>query len=464
MSFEQRVRSTLKDAGSRIDTTAEPTAGASTAASPSQRRRFRPVLVFLTGFAAVLLFGVAAVLVSGGRGDPAGDDQPTFPGLLGSIVDLLPDGFDPAQAAPLLTIEGNPEDVATQYLEGRVPTIGAGVSRVEEQDGYTLVQWAWGRLLNPDDPGRDGGEEGWLILRPILRGFEVVAATTDGVDLSDVTVSDGAVRGVVESSTDQFIGADVLSLDGSPVDSAPYPDGYFSDAMSLWGTAGASRPPLELEVPVSEPVIVRVNGVGGTLLSISEVILGSDTTTPQDVAQGVQQMPGPPLSDQEFEEVFGNEDSVDVIRESAFFVHARDQDAPNLGEFGLYGATTNSADGVEYDRPVNCIFQYGMDGEVSGHQCGPTISLDKPGIALTSSCADPGVTLFSAWAINPEADLVELIFSDGSNQQLEPTRGYVIWAWENTKQLTHIRVEGASPEVQQAVGDYVDTLPFAPCD
>lgn len=462
MSLEQRVRATLKDAGSRIDTTAGPVSQSFTAASGRRHRRFRPMLAFVAGFAAVLVFGVVAVLVSGEGADPADEARPAFSGLLGSIVDLLPDGFDPEQGVPLFTQEGNPEEIATQYLETRIPFVDAGVARVEEQDGYTLVQWAWGRLLDPDYQGGDRGEKGWLVLRPILRGFEVVAATTDGVDLSDLTLRGGGVNGIVESDSGEFIGADVLSLDGSPVGSSPYPDGFFPDAMSLWGTAGASSPPLTLDVPVSEPVIIRVNRVGGALLSISEVILGSDTSAPDDVAQGAQEMPGPPLTDQQFVEVFGSQDSADVIRESVFLAHSRDQDG--LGLFSLYGGSANAADGIQYDQPVNCIFQYGMDGGVSGHQCGPAVSFDEPGIAVSSSCADPDVTMFSAWAISPEVQLVELIFSDGSNQELEPSRGYLIWAWRNTKQLTDIRVDDTSPEVQQAVDDYVSTLPYVPCD
>jgi hypothetical protein len=168
-------------------------------------------------------------------------------------------------------------------------------------------------------------------------------------------------------------------------------------------------------------------------------------------------MPGPPLTDQQFEEVFGNQDSADVIRDSAFLAHTRDQDG--LGVFSLYGATANSADGIVFEQPVNCIYEHGMDGAISGSQCGPAVSLDKPGIALSSSCANPDVTMFSAWAINPEVELYELIFSDGSNALLEPNRGYVIWAWRNTKQLADIRVDHASPEVQSAVRDYVNTAP-----
>lgn len=314
MSLEQRVRSTLKDAASRIDTTAEPAPQPSTTATPG-RRPLRPMLAFIASFAAVLLFGVLAMLISGESTGPADDGQAEFSGLLGSIIDLLPEGFEPEHAASLLTLEGNPETIAAEYLEIRIPTIGAGVTRVEEQDGYTLVQWAWGRLLNPDDSQSERGETGWLLLRPTARGHEVIAATTDGVDLSDLTVSEGAVKGTVESDSGQFIGADVLSLEGWPVESAPYPDGVFPDADFLWGTAGASKPPLALDVPVSEPVVVRVNRVGGTLLSISEVVLGSDLA-PGDVGQGVEPMPGTALNEQQFEEVFGDEEPGVVIRET----------------------------------------------------------------------------------------------------------------------------------------------------
>lgn len=458
MSLEQRVTATLKDAGSRIDTTSEPISQPLTALG-SKRRRFRPMVAFAAGFAAVLLFGVVAVLVSGEVTNPADDAQPAYSRLLGSIVNTLPDSFDPIQAVPLFAQEGNPEEVAIQYLETRIPTIGAGVARVEEQEGFTLVQWAWGRLLDPDYRGGDDGFKGWLVLRPIPHGFEVVAATTDGVNLSGITLSDGAVKGVVNSESGQFIGADVLSLDGSPVDSAPHPGGLIPEAATLWGTAGASDPPLKLDVPVSEPVIFRVNQVGGTLLSISEIVLGSDAAS-----SGAVQIPGRPISDRQFNEVFGDETSVDVIRETVFYAHARNQDQDPIGWFTLYGAKANTADGIQYDQPVNCIFQYGMDGAISGHQCGPKISSNTPGIAISRSCADPEVTMFSAWAINPEVELVELSFSDGSHEQLEPTRGYLIWAWRNTKQLTDIRAIDASPEVQQAVDDYVSTSQDTACD
>lgn len=459
MSLEQRVRTTLKDAGSRIDTTEKPPSRPTTAISRSRRRRFRPALTFVASFAAVVLFGAVAVFVSGDAAGPANDAEPAFSGLLGSIVELLPDGFDPEQAPSLLTLEGSPDETATLYLETRIPVVEPGVKRVEEQDGYTLVQWAWGNHLDSDYAGGDRGLTGWLLLRPIPRGFEVVAATTDGVDLSGLTLSDGVVDGVVESDSGELIGADVLNLDGSIVEGAPHPNGFNPDAMTLWGTAGAGNPPLELDVPVSGPVVIRVNQVGGTFLSISEVVIGSAA---EDMALGEQQVPGRPISDQLFDEVFGNEESADFVRESATFIHARDQD--DIGLFSLYAAAATSDDGVEFDQPVMCIYQYGRDGGVRGSKCGPDVSLDQPGVAVSSSCGNPDVTMFSAWALNPEVEVVEFTFSDGFSELLDPNMGFLIWAWRNTKQLTGIRVDNASPEVERAVGEFIGTLPHAPCD
>lgn len=431
-----------------------------------RRRISRPWTAAVATAALVLMLGLPALLLlpSDEERGVVNDGQPTFSGVLGSIVDLLPDEFDLERATPLLALEGNPEEVATHYLDTRIATVEPGVTQVEEQGGYTLVQWAWGRLLDPDSGGGDRGQTGWLVLRPILRGYEVVAATTDGVDLSDVTLRDGVVSGAIEGSSGELIAADVLNLDGSPVDSALHPDGFSPDSMNRWGTSGASSPPLVIEISVTEPVVVRVTQVGGTLLSVSEVVLGSETLDSEGETQRVEQLAGQPLTDQQFDAVFGTEDAVDIIRESAFLIHARDQDAPNLGFFGLYGARATSADGIEFDRPVECIFQHGMDEGLSGHQCGPDVTLDLPGISLTNSCADPGVTMISAWAINPEVEEYELAFSDGSSMLLEPTRGYLIWAWRNTKQLTDIRAENASTEVQDAVDDAVSRLPHVPCE
>jgi hypothetical protein len=81
---------------------------------------------------------------------------------------------------------------------------------------------------------------------------------------------------VVTGNPAGTLAADVVSIDGQPVSGSPYPDGFILEADYRWGTAGSSDSGrLTLDIgPISGPVAVRVNLVGGTLLSISELMLG----------------------------------------------------------------------------------------------------------------------------------------------------------------------------------------------
>lgn len=296
-TLERRVADTLRYEAEQLPD--EDAVHTLTPVEQNRSRLLRPGLAAPAALVAVMILAAPVIWLSAERGgggpqsatDPtdqppsAASTQPvpssspvsTFNGTLDSVVDQLPEGFDPELVNPLLAMDGNPEEVATQYIESRLPYLNAGVSRVEEQDGYTLVQWAWGQYLVDSEP--EPGQRGWLLMRPTIRGFEIIAATTDGIDLSDLRINEGSLQGVIESDTEEFIGADVLDLDDEPVASAPNPDGFTPEADFPWGTAGAGTPPLTIDLPVPEPVTVRVNRVGGTLLSISEVILGQDSNS-----------------------------------------------------------------------------------------------------------------------------------------------------------------------------------------
>ncbi len=296
-TLERRLADTLRHEAAQL-----PHEEATHTLIPAEQNRTafsRPGLVAATAVVAVMILVLPVIwLGAGRRGGESNPDtsvtnppatavstppapatsQATAPDeILGAVLDLLPDEFDPNLATPLLVMEGNPEEVATQYLETRLPYLNVGVSRVEEQDGYTLVEWAWGRFLVETE--LEQGHRGWLLMRRTIRGLEILAATTEGIDLSDLTIGTGNLRGVIQSNTDDFLGADVLGLDENPVTSAPNPDGFTPGSDFPWGTAGAGTPPLALDLPVAEAVIVRVNRVGGTLLSISEVILNQDSST-----------------------------------------------------------------------------------------------------------------------------------------------------------------------------------------
>jgi len=67
VSLEERVRATLKAAGSRITPTEPNVAGFPTAA-PSRRRTLRPMAAFLAGVIGVVIFGASALLI--GPWDP----------------------------------------------------------------------------------------------------------------------------------------------------------------------------------------------------------------------------------------------------------------------------------------------------------------------------------------------------------------------------------------------------------
>lgn len=96
MSLEQKIRSTLKDAGARINT-GNPVALRPDAA-PSQRSRLRtrPMLAFVAAFVGVLVLGVVGLLVSG---EPGSDtdlvplDQAGLETLEWTTVDALPTDY-----------------------------------------------------------------------------------------------------------------------------------------------------------------------------------------------------------------------------------------------------------------------------------------------------------------------------------------------------------------------------------
>lgn len=208
------------------------------------------------------------------------------------ILSLLPWHFDASNAVPVYAADGDAMYVAVGYLASRFPdseALGVEIAYLEEIDGFVLARWAWGLELNPEAEQVEQGRGGWLLLRPNETGFEVIASTTNSVDLSSVAYG-GELGGVSGTITGPGgLGVDVLTLEGTPVPSVPYPDGFFPKAAYLWGTAGVvDFSPLAFDVsPVSGPVIVRAHIAGGTLLSVSEFVLeppsGTATVTAPDL-------------------------------------------------------------------------------------------------------------------------------------------------------------------------------------
>jgi hypothetical protein len=304
-TLEERLGETLRFEAEQLP--GEDAAHTLTPVSGKGSGFLRPGLAAPVALVAVMVVAAPVIWLSAGRGGggqtpaatpitqatPTETSQPTattnpdsapgFGGQLGEIIDQLPDRFDLDQASAVFATDTTLEETALRYLETRHLADGVGISRVVEQDGYTMVQWAWGRLL--DGTGVEQGERGWLVMRPADGGYEVLAATTDGIDLSDVVqTSTGHIIGDVISDTDQHLGVDILDLDGTPVASAPNPEGM-PDADFVWGTAASGTSPLGFDVEVSGAVLLRVNRVGGSLLSISEIALGQVTEDELDKIQ-----------------------------------------------------------------------------------------------------------------------------------------------------------------------------------
>jgi hypothetical protein len=101
----------------------------------------------------------------------------------------------------------------------------------------------------------------------------VIAATTDGVDLSGIVRDGRRVHGVARNETRQFsFSADVLDLAGNPVPAAPFPDGVQGAVYRYATAARGSAPAMSIDVTIpDEPVLLRVHTVGGNLLTVSEV-------------------------------------------------------------------------------------------------------------------------------------------------------------------------------------------------
>ena len=201
-------------------------------------------------------------------GDPATPDAVI--GHWTAAVDVppvvgLPRGFDSLTADAVFQSSGGPDNVALAYLRDRFPDFpspGVKLGSARTRAGRAFVSWS----VESDIA------EGMVLLRRTDDGWAVVAATTRGVDLSDLRVADGHVRGRISSTNENSLFADVLRPDGSPVPGAPSPLGYPGAGYRFGTAAGPGTGTLDVDVPVeSDPPIVRVNLVGGTILSVSEV-------------------------------------------------------------------------------------------------------------------------------------------------------------------------------------------------
>ena len=266
--LEARVRHTLAAVASA--TPIDPAASAPPPQPPppartNSRRTARALIAAAASIALVL--GAVALVANDNNDD---DDRvkvapPAAAPTTSTQPTGLPEGFDVATAAPVFSADGAPDAVVNAYLSSRFtdyPQPSLSVRRVDQSAERVTFSWTTGR--GADDP------RGVILLRRSAARWAVVVATTDGVDLGDVGYDGTRMRGIVRTTNTNSMFADVLTPSGKPVRERAGRRGF---GGSSFGTAGGPVDgSLELDVTATfQPVILRVQLVGGTTLSISEV-------------------------------------------------------------------------------------------------------------------------------------------------------------------------------------------------
>ncbi len=271
--FEARLRATLhakaqdiQTPPSRVQVAAVSMSRSVALPTPSRRRP--------AAFAAAAAV-VTSLLVTAALLRPSDDHEiSTGPADQPGLASSLP-SFDPATAPVVFTTTGDIEAVLDAYLRDRFPDYPApGLSLSDVTSDGELATATW--QLTGDGPTTYTGS---IFLRQDDGIWGVTAATTTGVDLVDLINDGRRVHGRITSSAIDLLAVDLLDLNGEPVTGAPRPEGL-PGANYRYGTAGDSTTGvLDVDIPVTnQTAVVRVQLVGGTLLSIAEIALAPPPT------------------------------------------------------------------------------------------------------------------------------------------------------------------------------------------
>lgn len=253
----------------RVRTTLRAVAAADAAPVASRARRW-PVIA--AAAAVVIVVGAAIAL----QGDDTAQVHVTAPPSE-VAASPLPTGFDVRTAGAVFTAEGTVDEVVDAYLASRFPDYPSPGVRSEPAtvDGE-LATARWHTDITHGD----------VRLRLIGHSWSVVAATTDDVFLDQLVIDGDRVHGAVTTSDINSLFVDVLDPTGEPVPGAPRPEGY-PGAEYRFGTGGGPADgELKIDVSMVGPAVMRVNLVGGTILSISEVRLDPPSTSTTVIGEG----------------------------------------------------------------------------------------------------------------------------------------------------------------------------------
>lgn len=233
----------------------------------------RRVTVALRWPGAELAAVVRADALDDHDGDPGTPDATIGHWTLGLAVPSatsLPASCDVASGAPVFATAGGPDEVAEAYLRDRFPDYpspGVRTAGAQTRAGRAFVRWSV-------DDGIAGGT---VFLRRSGEQWEVLGATTDDVDLSQVRIQDGRLVGQVTTSNVNSLYADVVRADQTPVPGSPRPDGQPGAAYRFATAAGPADRSIALDVPVEgETPTLRVGLVGGTILAVAECVVTAE--------------------------------------------------------------------------------------------------------------------------------------------------------------------------------------------
>ena len=208
------------------------------------------------------------------------DDNSATPDVVVGHASIAVPGFVPAGlpvafslrgSLPVFSAAGSPDAVGRDYFRARFPDLPAPGVRLfppRTRGREAAVVWTTGS----DSEGTIA--QGEIYFRRDGDSWVVVVATTSDVDLSQVERTSSRIRGTVRTTNQNTLSVDVLRPDGSPVAGAPHPEGQEGGKPHRYGTAGRGEKQVSFDLAVEdEPVTVRAQLVGGTLLSISEFVV-----------------------------------------------------------------------------------------------------------------------------------------------------------------------------------------------
>lgn len=190
--------------------------------------------------------------------------------ILDDVLASIPPGVDPVSGPPVYrgTIGELPEAAVRDYLTRRLPDLSFELVQTDSVEPLVVYRWS------VDDP--DYRASGSVVVRKEPDGPVVTLATTDGITFSSLERTADRLAAVVldDDPARGLLAADVTTLDGTIVGDSTATDSTGKPGPPTdFGSAGlAEGAPLSFELTLAPiPVVVRVQRVGGTMLSITEL-------------------------------------------------------------------------------------------------------------------------------------------------------------------------------------------------